>query len=321
MKVAVISSHWASLPLLQVLSQKQVLAGLCVPDRVNDATIRLQQAGAMLNIPVETATQHTLTDTLPAWLTAIETDAVFVLGFPFKLPDSVLTTPRLGIYNFHFGKLPDYRGPDPKFWQIRKQEKAGTVTVHRMTERFDDGPIVAELDVPIAVQDTYGLHLTNLAYHTIQVTESMVEQLEKANAPLQGVAQDQSKASYQSKPSAQDLTINWEKDTVASIDALVRASNPVYGGAVTYLRGMPVRILEAEPVEASSAWQPGVTSVIDNQLYVGGVNNEAIKLSIISVEQGVYSSARFANLFRIESGEQLTSAPPSQSDTPNANRP
>jgi len=69
----------------------------------------------------------------------------------------VLRIPRYGCVNVHSGKLPEYRGMLPTFWQMLNAESAVTVMVHVMAPKVDDGPIIMERQVPIKRNDT--LHI------------------------------------------------------------------------------------------------------------------------------------------------------------------
>lgn len=77
-------------------------------------------------------------------------DLVVTACFPRRLPRSVLDLPRAGGLNVHPSLLPAYRGPSPVFWQLRAGERAGGVTVHRLTDALDAGDIVAAARVPFA---------------------------------------------------------------------------------------------------------------------------------------------------------------------------
>jgi methionyl-tRNA formyltransferase len=69
--------------------------------------------------------------------------------FPWRLPHAAREAPRLGILNVHPSLLPVGRGPEPVFWTLRRGEPATGVTVHRMDEGFDTGPIVAQTRMPV----------------------------------------------------------------------------------------------------------------------------------------------------------------------------
>jgi methionyl-tRNA formyltransferase len=79
-------------------------------------------------------------------------DLVVCYGFSWRLPRSVLRIPRYGVVNVHCSMLPKYRGPAPALWAIRNGDPDLGVTVHRMNEEFDAGPILAQED-GIAIPD------------------------------------------------------------------------------------------------------------------------------------------------------------------------
>jgi len=47
-------------------------------------------------------------------------DIIMVSCFARRLPDPVLSIPRIGCFNLHPSLLPAYRGPVPLFWQFRR---------------------------------------------------------------------------------------------------------------------------------------------------------------------------------------------------------
>ncbi len=46
------------------------------------------------------------------------------------------------LINFHGSLLPLYRGPVPSFWCIKNGEKETGYTIHKVSERIDDGDIL-----------------------------------------------------------------------------------------------------------------------------------------------------------------------------------
>ena len=84
--------------------------------------------------------------TLSAVLGAYQPDVLLVFGFNWRLSPDVLAVPRLGALNIHPSALPKYRGPSPVLWAIRNGDPCMGLTVHRMTDRIDAGPILAQVD-------------------------------------------------------------------------------------------------------------------------------------------------------------------------------
>ena len=83
---------------------------------------------------------------LSALLSAHHPDILLVFGFNWRLPPDVLAVPRLGVLNVHPSALPKYRGPSPVLWAIRNGDPYLGLTIHRMTERIDAGPVLAQVE-------------------------------------------------------------------------------------------------------------------------------------------------------------------------------
>ena len=67
--------------------------------------------------------------------------------YPRKILDPLLSAPKLGFINFHPGKLPDYKAPDQALKAIEKQEVNWGVTVHYMSEQYDEGKIIEMMPI------------------------------------------------------------------------------------------------------------------------------------------------------------------------------
>jgi len=86
-------------------------------------------------------------------LKGLNADLGIVIGTRI-LKRSTFSVPRLGCVNLHKGKVPEYRGLPPGFWELyESQEKAG-VTVHFVDDGLDTGDIVGEGVVPIHPKDS-----------------------------------------------------------------------------------------------------------------------------------------------------------------------
>ena len=85
---------------------------------------------------------------LLAWLTGLRPDLVLSLQ-SHRVPAQALAIPRLGWLNLHHGRILDYRGTFSVFWAIRHHEPVLYATAHLMGSRFDNGPVVSEVRVPV----------------------------------------------------------------------------------------------------------------------------------------------------------------------------
>jgi len=72
---------------------------------------------------------------------ALEADAAVVVAYGLLLPKPVLDAPRLGCFNVHASLLPRWRGAAPIQRAIMSGDKDSGVTIMRMEEGLDTGPM------------------------------------------------------------------------------------------------------------------------------------------------------------------------------------
>ena len=70
------------------------------------------------------------------------------------LKASTFGVPRMGCINLHKGKVPEYRGMPPGFWELYDGASSAGVTVHFVDKGLDTGDIVATSTVPILRTET-----------------------------------------------------------------------------------------------------------------------------------------------------------------------
>jgi methionyl-tRNA formyltransferase len=83
-------------------------------------------------------------------------DAAIVVAYGLILPKSVLDAPRKGCFNVHASLLPRWRGAAPIQRAIMAGDKESGVTIMRMAEGLDTGPMCLEGRGPILPSTTAG---------------------------------------------------------------------------------------------------------------------------------------------------------------------
>ncbi|MFC1809249.1 methionyl-tRNA formyltransferase [Candidatus Omnitrophota bacterium] len=176
----------------------------------------------------------------------IAPDIFLVASYDTKLPRELLNIPKLAAVNIHPSLLPCYRGACPEFWAIRHGDTKTGVTLHELTERFDDGPILLQKEVFILPQETLGSLLYKLSNAAFEVACQFLDSVHREES-LPRYTQDESQVTYAPLVSADDLEIDW-KDKSSSIINLIRAANPL-GGAWSLFRGFHLKIWYADMVD------------------------------------------------------------------------
>ncbi|MDI7258437.1 MAG: formyltransferase family protein [Thermodesulfobacteriota bacterium] len=69
------------------------------------------------------------------------------------------------LVNFHPSILPFYRGPVPTYWCIKNCEERTGYTLHRITEKIDDGEILFQEVVPIGTINDPVILVNEIATH------------------------------------------------------------------------------------------------------------------------------------------------------------
>ena len=86
-------------------------------------------------------------DTLQRTLAEWDCDLVITSNCSF-VPTQALANLSHGTLNMHPSWLPDYRGAEPVLWQIAAGEETLATSIHRLSDEYDRGTVVAQHRVP-----------------------------------------------------------------------------------------------------------------------------------------------------------------------------
>lgn len=223
---------------------------------------------------------------------------VFMLTYPYKISKAVYELPQKGFYNFHPGPLPEYRGSDPVFQQIKNREKYAGVTVHHADEGLDTGPVVIKEMLKTDAADTYGI-LNNKLSELAAKLSGVLMKMAALDIPIPSKPQEELNARYFKKQTSKEIVIDWETMDADSIIALIHACNPWNKGAVTSVNNKIIRLLDAEKggSENSENALPGtVISVDEKNLTVAVINAESIRICYVYIDEGFMKAGRLVNL-------------------------
>ena len=227
-----------------------------------------------------------------------------MMTFPFMITPDLLSLPPKGFINFHYGLLPKCRGPQPILWHLLNNDEDAGVTVHKVDEGIDTGPIIMQEKIPIDDNDTYGTLQSKLAFLAAKQAANLLKILSYGTV-VPAVAQDESKAAYYEMPGAKELTINWNEMSAQKIIRLVNACNPWNKGAGTTVNDWFFGITEAEITGHSDADEitAGTILLCDKEmgLVVKTVDNKMLKINIVYTTEGFFLGNRLS-AFGIKSG-------------------
>lgn len=310
LQILLLCHNRIAIPALRYLHEEGVLAGIAVPDLYDFVHRPFIDLAAQLNVPVTSLSKGNYRYDLHGLMRTLKPDAVFVIAFPWILPVSMLPETKYGFLNFHGGLLPQMRGSDPMFECIRRGIHHTGVTVHRMDDGVDTGPIVLQQTLETGTETTNGMLGAQIAHVCEQLSRQLLEQI-RTGAPLEVTAQDEEQANYWPKPTQDDTVINWNIMTSAEIKALVNACNPHLKGATTIFNGWPFGITHVTDINLTGDGGqilPGTILYADPQqgMIIYCKDGKALRLDIIFTEEGFFPGYKLA-MFGLAPGMQLVS--------------
>jgi methionyl-tRNA formyltransferase len=172
-------------------------------------------------------------------------DLIIVVAYGLLIPKEVLNIPKFGCLNVHASLLPFWRGAAPIQRALLNGDKKTGITIMKMDEGLDTGPILAQKEYYISKKETSGDLHENLSKIGRDLLLSILEGYMNGN--LRITLQGNEKATYAHKISKEEARIDWNKSALA-IACLVRAFNskPI---AYSYLNNVRIRIWEVEVLD------------------------------------------------------------------------
>jgi methionyl-tRNA formyltransferase len=177
-------------------------------------------------------------------LAALAPELIVVVAYGQIIPPSVLEIPRRGVVNVHASLLPRHRGAAPIQHAILAGDRETGVTIMRMDEQLDHGPILSARRTPIGEREDAASLTERLA---VMGAELLVETL-PAMDRLQRHEQDHAQATAAPRLRKEDGQLEWSMPA-GEIDRRVRAFTPWPGATLPIgpervrmkvLRGHPV---------------------------------------------------------------------------------
>jgi len=203
-------------------------------------------------------------DLFLASLRRLEADLGLVVAYGHILRREVLDAPARGMINVHASLLPRFRGAAPIQHAILAGDRETGISIMKMEEGLDSGPVLHRVSTPIADGETGGTLTTRLA---ALGASALVEALALLSARAERPEpQDACAASYAPKISRETARLDWTRDA-ASLERQVRAFDPV-PGAWTSLDGAPVKLFGGMP--AVGGGEPGAVLAASDRLVVAG---------------------------------------------------
>jgi methionyl-tRNA formyltransferase len=179
-------------------------------------------------------------------LRALAPDLGVVAAYGRILPEVVLALPRLGLVNVHASLLPAWRGASPVHRAVMAGDHETGVTIMRVVEELDAGPILASVRCPIGADDTSTDVERRLAGLGASLLLTTIDALERGG--LQEVDQDHTRATFAPRLAKEEGSVDWSLPARV-IRNRIRGLQP-WPLASTWLGDARLILLAAQVVDA-----------------------------------------------------------------------
>jgi methionyl-tRNA formyltransferase len=200
-----------------------------------------------------------------ALLRTLAPDLIVVAAFGQILPAEALRLPAHGCLNVHASLLPRWRGASPITAAILAGDAETGVTIMRMDEGLDTGPILARHATPIGPEETAGELTTRLAELGAQLLiETLPGWLAESSEPQ---PQDETQATMTSLLRKEQGRIDWALPA-EQLARAVRAYTP-WPGAYTTWNGQQLKVLRVRTLLENGGRAPGQCFAVGQGSHVG----------------------------------------------------
>lgn len=182
-------------------------------------------------------------------------EAAIVAAYGLLLPKPVLDAPRHGCFNIHASLLPRWRGAAPIQRAIMAGDTETGVSIMKMEEGLDTGPVCGSAGIAITETTTAGSLHDQLALLGAQLMVDVLRQFPPACRAQSNVG-----VTYARKISKEEAHIDFRHDA-NHVRRQIHGLSPAPGAWLKF-NGTRIKVLRCE--SAAGSGDPGVA--LDNQL-------------------------------------------------------
>jgi len=258
-----------------------------------------------LNLPVIEA-ENVNDPVLIGQVRSLRPDLGLAIAFGQKLGPEFLSTMPAGCLNLHASLLPKYRGAAPINWALISGEEKTGVTVFRIVERMDAGPMLTDRWTYIKPDETAGELHDRLAAIGVDAVQGAFELFDGDRVP-QGTPQDESLATRAPKLKKRDGEVDFDQP-VDRLTLHIRGMTPWPGASAIFEaqdgRWEKVVLVSARRAQCqdSPAIDPGI---IDARRYIAARDAFLEILEIKPAAGRTMSWAEYVNGRHVTEGDQL----------------
>jgi methionyl-tRNA formyltransferase len=241
-----------SVPTLIALNTdySKVIHVLTQPDKKSGRGMKnsyspVKKTALRLNIPILQPISLKDNDVFEI-LEASNADILIVAAYGLIIPSNILALFPMGCYNVHASLLPRWRGAAPIHRAIEAGDKATGVTIMKVVEKLDAGPMLISKSIDLDKNITTGEATKSLANIGAILMEQIVSSIQKKET-ITIVEQSESLVTYAKKINKSEARLNM----CHAPEVIVRKINSLnpYPGAAIIFRDKILKIWKADIIK------------------------------------------------------------------------
>jgi methionyl-tRNA formyltransferase len=317
LRVAFFGTPAFAVPALTALAEAGhiIAAVVTQPDRPRGRGQKVQPsdvkaAAAALGVPVLQPTR--IKDaSFAAELSALQADLGVVAAYGRILPAALLTIPRLGMVNVHASLLPRWRGAAPVHRAILAGDSVTGVTIMRVVEALDAGPMLARTAVDIELTETSAELERRLAALGAELLADTVNRL--AQGQIVEEPQNEALVTYASRLERQESALDWAQPCLM-VHNRIRGLQP-WPVASSQFKGQRMMLRSSLPLPGETHDStPGTVLRVEDDGIVVSTQPGAVRLTRIQLEgKAPVPVVAFLQGHHIEPGDRFGFPPPGTS--------
>ena len=138
---------------------------------------------------------------------SLKPDVAILFAYGKIIPPEWLYIPIFGFINIHASLLPRWRGAAPVQRAIENNDKKSGITIMKMNEGLDEGPIIACQEIAIKSETNGQTLIDQISHDSCSLLYNNLEKYLKGL--LSPVDQDHEKSTYASKINKDESRLNW----------------------------------------------------------------------------------------------------------------
>ena len=241
-----------SVPTLIALNTdySKVIHVLTQPDKKSGRGMKnsyspVKKTALRLNIPILQPISLRDNDAFEI-IEASNADILIVAAYGLIIPNNILALFPMGCYNVHASLLPRWRGAAPIHRAIEAGDKATGVTIMKVVEKLDAGPMLISKSIDLDKNITTGEATKSLANIGAILMEQIVLSIQKKET-ISIVEQRESLVTYAEKINKSEARLNM----CHAPEVIVRKINSLnpYPGAAIIFRDKILKIWKADVIK------------------------------------------------------------------------